>query len=309
VCAWWGAGAREKLARSGEVGGRGNRAGHDRWVEYAGNPKVFDVDPTAISARWHGWIHRVTDVPPTAVRGGRGGAERGAREGGGGSGARVQTTVGATPAGEKLVDASDAPFERNLGGVVSQYTPNQSQMRSRGYGTGNGIFDSAIALAPGEKDKFYTQPGSPLDPRNVHVRSARRTWSLLDTAETVRARHAAVASAAGLSGAVQAGMPMRPAGFEASLTAEEKDFLAQTGGVWDLEDVEEELFSVGRSLREYEEELSPAQADSFLDQDHGGLGAIRRHYYALKAARQNILAIDDKWRAAGGAGSATAGIP
>ncbi len=205
--------------------------------------------------------------------------------------------------------ASDAPFERNLGGVVAKYTPNLTQMRSRGYGTGNGIFDSAVALSAGEADKFYTQPGNPLDARNEHVRSARRAWSLLDTAETVRAREKAVATAAGLPASIAAGMPSRPPAFDAALSADEKEFIAETGGVWDIEDVEEELFAVGRSLREYEEELSPQQANDFLDQDQGGLDAYRQRYYALKAARANILSIDHKWKAAGGIGTAKAGIP
>jgi len=36
--------------------------GRHRWVEYAGLPWNSDVEPTAIGADWHGWLHNMTDL-------------------------------------------------------------------------------------------------------------------------------------------------------------------------------------------------------------------------------------------------------
>lgn len=42
-------------------------AGQHRWVEYAGKKNFYMVDASFIAPEWHGWLHHVTDEPPTAV--------------------------------------------------------------------------------------------------------------------------------------------------------------------------------------------------------------------------------------------------
>lgn len=62
---------------------------------------------------------------------------------------------------------SDAVFERNLGGVVVEHTPNYSLYRPRGYGVGNGLYSEP------HEEKFYTQPGHALDKRQPSSRAEK----------------------------------------------------------------------------------------------------------------------------------------
>lgn len=39
-----------------------------RWVEYAGDKSVYEVDASNIPPEWHGWLHSSTTEPPTDVR-------------------------------------------------------------------------------------------------------------------------------------------------------------------------------------------------------------------------------------------------
>lgn len=39
----------------------------DRWVEY-NNKNPHDYDASQIHSEWHGWMHHVTDLPPTVKK-------------------------------------------------------------------------------------------------------------------------------------------------------------------------------------------------------------------------------------------------
>jgi hypothetical protein len=73
----------------------------------------------------------------------------------------LQTTVGSTHKHKPvpLVAHSDAPYARNIGGVVGEHQANQTMIRPRAYGVGNGINSKPF------ESNFYTQPGLSIDPR------------------------------------------------------------------------------------------------------------------------------------------------
>lgn len=137
-----------------------------RWVEYAGDKSVYEVDASNIPPEWHGWLHSSTTEPPT------------------------DKTVGSSHrfAPQANAHGSSAPYKRSLGGVVSAFTPNLSQFRPRGYGVGNGLTGGS---KPGE-ELYYTQPGWPLDKRNGSYRVRRDLgFTIADSVPTLRAKEAA----------------------------------------------------------------------------------------------------------------------
>lgn len=81
----------------------------------------------------------------------------------------------------------DVPFQRNLGGVHRDWEVNGSSMRPRGFGETNGYdVDSPLRTEPNE-ERFYTQPGHPLDARHRHPKRPEG-YTLLDTADDVSKR-------------------------------------------------------------------------------------------------------------------------
>jgi NADH dehydrogenase (ubiquinone) 1 alpha subcomplex subunit 12 len=40
-------------------------AGRDRWVDYKDSPTT-PREPSSIPPEWHAWMHRMSDIPPTA---------------------------------------------------------------------------------------------------------------------------------------------------------------------------------------------------------------------------------------------------
>jgi len=144
--------------------------GQHRWVVYAGEKSFYDVDSSTVPPEWHGWLHHTTDAPPTATTVG---------------------STGAVPPKHNSVGSS-APYARALGGVVSEHVPNTTQMRSRGWGVGNGL---AEGTRPFDPPRFWTQPGFPTDPRNRALfKSSRRvSFTLGDTPASLLARSAAEA--------------------------------------------------------------------------------------------------------------------
>ena len=162
---------------------------------------------------WHLWLHQITDEVPTSVRVHRGLGYRVLAAYCRPHCQRLQITTGSTHRTLPQANSagSSAPYERNLGGVVSEYTPNLSQYRPRGYGLDNGVFPDS---KPNE-ERYYTQPGtcelarvvcvvvlhSPfthvsagwaVDPRNKQRWPGReKRFSLLDTPLTLRAKAAA----------------------------------------------------------------------------------------------------------------------
>jgi NADH:ubiquinone oxidoreductase subunit len=145
-------------------------SGH-RWVVYEGDKPFYDVDASTVPPEWHSWLHYVTDVPPT------------------------DTTVGNTAVPVALTAGSSAPYKRSLGGVINAHAPaNVSNVKSRGWGLGNGLTNGS---EPHERGA-WTQPGHPLDKRNVPIRAAavraraaRLGFSLKDTPLTLLAKKAA----------------------------------------------------------------------------------------------------------------------
>lgn len=138
-------------------------AGQHRWVEYSGDKSFYQVDSSIVPPEWHLWLHHTTDEPPT------------------------QTTTGSTHRiqPQKNSVGGSAPYDRNLGGVISEFTPNLSQYRPRGFGLSNCVFpDSQV-----NEERFYTQPGWPLDPRNSQQWTGRvAPFTLRDTPLTLRAK-------------------------------------------------------------------------------------------------------------------------
>ena len=214
-------------------------------------------------AAWHLWLHGTAASPPTAKSVGDAAAHQ-----------MVANSHG-----------SSAPYKRNVGGVTTSHTPNLSSYRPRGYGLGNGLTGalpcppgvraasqgthkyrlaehndasqaaarSPAALlpappaggsAPGE-ERFYTQPGNPLDARrNATTRPPRRQlpFSLMDTPETLRAKAAGRAgltvagyeqqqlagtsTSASAGASAGAGADTLAAAARSALTASEAAFLA-----------------------------------------------------------------------------------
>lgn len=145
--------------------------GQHRWVEYAGDKSFYQVDPSHVPAEWHGWLHGVTEEPPTA------------------------RTTGSTWRTEppQVSFGSSNPYQRNLGGVINAHTPNLSSYRPRGYGLSNGCFPESKP----DEELYYTQPGHHMDKRNKELRDARRAaraerigFTLQDTPMTLLAKEA-----------------------------------------------------------------------------------------------------------------------
>ena len=145
--------------------------GQHRWVEYSGGKAFYDNDSSTVAPEWHGWLHHVTEDPPTATT--------------------VGSTQGVPP--QALAQHSSNPNARSLGGVVTAHPPpNVTQVRARGWGLGNGL-----GSAPFAPETAYTQPGLPTDPRNAAFygrrasRAARLGFTLADTPLTLAARESA----------------------------------------------------------------------------------------------------------------------
>ena len=75
--------------------------------------------------------------------------------------APLQTTVGSVHKVKPvpLVAHSDAPYANNHGTVTVPHKANQTMIRPRGYGLGNGINSKPF------ESGYYTQPGLSIDPR------------------------------------------------------------------------------------------------------------------------------------------------
>ncbi|KAA0174352.1 hypothetical protein FNF27_04144 [Cafeteria roenbergensis] len=248
--------------------------GQNRWVEYAGEIPKDGCDPSTIPAEWHIWLHQITDDPPT------------------------KTTTGSTKDLEYIatVEKSDAIYQRNLGGVVAPASRNESSTRPRAYGVGNGSWSK-----PNE-EKFYTQPGHPLDPRNKHARPARAAWTLADTAESLRARQGF--NFAPSDGAAAAATPTFGLPTDLAYTEEEAAFVADTQGTWSLIDARSRVRELKKTLRTLAEsaEYNPRQTEE----------PIALATEALKAAEERVAVIEGiaaKWKAAGGVGSVDNGLP
>jgi hypothetical protein len=269
-------------------------------VEYAGNVDFYSCDPSTIPAEWHLWLHNSTEDAPTEVSLARRPERRR------GSLIVAQTSTGSTKDLEyvKTVEQSDAIFKKNLGGVVAPHTRNNSSTRPRAYGVGNGSWSE-----PGE-EKFYTQPGFALDPRNKHPRPARRAWTLADTAETFRARQKLVAHNAAVSSAGTADAMVHDVvptfGLPASLpySEEESEFVADTNGTWSLQDAYDRVKELEDTIQELEEvaEFNPRQTEDALESARADLGVARRHVRLIES-------ISAKWAEAGGVGTVHNGLP
>lgn len=140
--------------------------GQHRWIEYAGDKSFYEVDASLVPPEWHLWLHSVTEEVPTDKK------------------------TGSTWRNEPLANTSsgDAPYARNLGGVISSFVPNLSQYRPRAYGQSNNVFPDS---KPNE-ELFYTQPGYPLDKRNKQWRQQRKlSFTLKDNTQSLRTKDAA----------------------------------------------------------------------------------------------------------------------
>jgi NADH:ubiquinone oxidoreductase subunit len=253
-----------------------------RWVVFAGNPSFYDSDPSAVPAEWHLWLHNTTDDVPT------------------------ETTTGSTykEMPPELVTGAHDHYERNLGGVVSQHTPNLSHHRSRGYGLGNGLHGPAVASKWGE-EKYYTQPGHPLDKRTPRGRKAR-PWSLRDTATSLAAKeHADLAqfgygAAGATEGAVllqEGGAGTFAGGADLELTAEEEAYLASSGGVTagdeeELEALQEKVAVLTNVIAEYRATGAPEVVKE-------GLAMAEEELAGAERALRMKLTIDAKVKKAG----------
>lgn len=210
----------------------------------------------------------------------------------------LQTTTGSTKDLEYIatVEKSDAIYQRNLGGVVAPASRNESSTRPRAFGVGNGSWSK-----PNE-EKFYTQPGHPLDPRNKHARPARAAWTLADTAESLRARQGF--NFAPSDGAAAAATPTFGLPTDLAYTEEEAAFVADTQGTWSLIDARSRVRELKKTLRTLAEsaEYNPRQTEE----------PIALATEALKAAEERVAVIEGiaaKWKAAGGVGSVDNGLP
>ena len=45
-----------------------DHAGQHRWIEYVNSPAWYDVDASAVPAKWHAWLHYTVADPPAEVR-------------------------------------------------------------------------------------------------------------------------------------------------------------------------------------------------------------------------------------------------
>ena len=132
-----------------------------------------EIDSSRVPPEWHGWLHSSTKEPPT------------------------ESTVGSTHKEVPLTVAlgSSAPYSRNLGGVISEFTQNLSMMRPRGYGLDNGAGSQSGTRSKVNEELYYTPPGYPLNSKNksrfTSARRARMRFSLLDTPLTLQAKGAA----------------------------------------------------------------------------------------------------------------------
>lgn len=168
--------------------------GHHRWIEYDGYRSFYSVDPSEVPPEWFSWLHGTTDTPPSS------------------------NTIGtvAKMAPLPTVSHTDAPYARNHGGVVAEPRPNQTQARPRGFGINNGLPDAhGIATGPSE-ERFWTQPGWPLDPRHKHPRRDVG-YSLKDTAADVRQRRLAAAESGSAGALAESHMARLAEGGDAEL--------------------------------------------------------------------------------------------
>lgn len=177
-----------------------------RWVEYAGNPAFYDSDPSNIPAEWHGWLHNTTNDVPT------------------------DTTTGSThkEAPPTIMHGNDDIYDRNLGGVIAKHTPNFSHHRPRGYGLGNGL-GSTITSPPGV-ERYYTQPGHPMDDREQPTRRIRH-WSLRDTEASLAAAEQAKLDGAAASQLEEGSAGTFAGGAAEIFSAEEEAWIAANGHV------------------------------------------------------------------------------
>lgn len=138
--------------------------GQHRWMVPAGFRSWYDFDASEIPAEWHGWLHHITDDPPT------------------------EHTVGSVykMQPQQISVGADTPYDRNLGGVVTPHEMNPSQKRPRGYGLGN-MINTKPLRSEANVEEYYTQPGWPLDKRHVQPKRDVQ-WSLLETADSFRGR-------------------------------------------------------------------------------------------------------------------------
>jgi len=116
--------------------------GQHRWVEPG---DIHNFDSSSIPPEWQGWMTSVYDEPPCA---------------------EDQFIAENTEKVDQMCQ-SNAPDKSNLGLQDELWNfknlHNQTSVRSRGYGIGNGV----VGLPPGAKDGYYTQPGSPYNDATI----------------------------------------------------------------------------------------------------------------------------------------------
>jgi len=193
------------------------------------------------------------------------------------------------------VEHSDAIYTRNLGGQVSDHTRNESSTRPRAFGQGNGSWSSP------DEERFYTQPGHPLDARNRHPKPARGAWTLADTADSYRSRQSAAYAMETESpaDAPTFGMPS-----SLPYTEEETRFVEARSGSWSLVDARQTARELRDTIRTLEAsaEFNPRQTEEPLEFARLDLAAAEREVAVIES-------ISAKWRAAGGVGSVDNGLP
>jgi hypothetical protein len=81
-----------------------------------------------------------------------------------------------------LIHHTDAEYKRNLGWMSgADHGGNFSHHRPRGFGVGNGL-EGGKAASGINVERFWTQPGHPLDPRYKNFKiNSKRAWTLKDT--------------------------------------------------------------------------------------------------------------------------------
>lgn len=119
--------------------------GQHRWVEPG---DIHNYDSASIPPEWHGWMTSMNDAPPAA------------------EGDYINDMK------QNIIPLcrSDAKIDHNVGHQEEVYNfhhlHNLSTVRSRGFGIGNPV----VGLAPGAKDSYYTQPGSPYNDASIRPR-------------------------------------------------------------------------------------------------------------------------------------------
>mmetsp|Transcript_45122 Transcript_45122/g.66398 ORF Transcript_45122/g.66398 Transcript_45122/m.66398 type:complete len:175 (-) Transcript_45122:179-703(-) len=120
--------------------------GRHRWVEYAGLPWNSDVEPTAIGADWHGWLHNMTDLTG-------------------------DNFLLKEPGHVTVPTDSEKVYNHNLGAVQNKHSINPTQQRPRGF------YASKIASMGGNTaPNYWKQPGHPMSEKKVTHEHESQYW-------------------------------------------------------------------------------------------------------------------------------------